>query len=225
VTYAWTSGLDEWFVNEARGIEHGFTIRNKRGASGLSLEVRGDLTAVGGGASITFVDRQGSAQLSYSGLKALDAEGRVLEVRMEIQGARIRLAVDDRTAKYPVTIDPLLQQAYLKPAAVGSSQAGDFFGNAVAVSGDTVVVGAPREASSTLGVNSAPNEAAAFAGAAYIFVRAGSTWSQQAYLKPANVGTSQTNDAFGSSVAISGDTLVIGAPGEASSSLGVKHTQ
>ena len=52
------------------------------------------------------------------------------------------------------------QQAYLKPAAVGTTQAGDEFGNSVAVSGDTVVVGAPCEDSSTTGVNSTPNESA-----------------------------------------------------------------
>ncbi len=62
------------------------------------------------------------------------------------------------------------QQAYLKPAAVGTTQAGDQFGFSVAVSGDTVVVGAHREDSSTTGVNSTPNESASFAGAAYVFV-------------------------------------------------------
>ncbi|MGH9556302.1 MAG: FG-GAP repeat protein, partial [Terriglobales bacterium] len=52
------------------------------------------------------------------------------------------------------------QQAYLKPAAVGTTQVSDIFGHSVAVSGDTVVVGAAAEASSTTGVNSTPNESA-----------------------------------------------------------------
>ncbi len=116
------------------------------------------------------------------------------------------------------------QQAYLKPASVGTNQAGDHFGGSVAVSDDTVVVGAPGEHSDSLGVNSTPNESAPFAGAAYVFVRTAGVWSQQAYLKPAAVGTTQRGDNFGDSVAVSGDTVVVGASIESSASLGVNST-
>ena len=116
------------------------------------------------------------------------------------------------------------QQAYLKPAAVGTTQAGDRFGHSVAVSGDTVVVGAVYEDSSTTGVNSTPNESAPFSGAAYVFVRSVTTWTQQAYLKPAAVGTTQEYDEFGVSVAVSGDTVVVGASKEDSSTTGVNST-
>ncbi|MEJ7655354.1 MAG: FG-GAP repeat protein [Chloroflexia bacterium] len=104
------------------------------------------------------------------------------------------------------------QQAYLKPADVGTTQARDRFGYSVAVSGDTVVVGAPYESSSTTGVNSTLNESARSSGAAYVFVRSAGVWTQQAYLKPAAVGTTQQFDGFGNSVAVSGDTVVVGAP-------------
>jgi len=57
----------------------------------------------------------------------------------------------------------------------------------VAVSGDTVVVGAYAEDSSTTGVNSTPNESATGSGAAYVFVRSAGVWTQQAYLKPAGM--------------------------------------
>jgi uncharacterized repeat protein (TIGR02543 family) len=113
------------------------------------------------------------------------------------------------------------QQAYLKPAAVGTTQSGDQFGWSVAVSGDTVVVGALFEDSSTTGINSTPDEAANGAGAAYVFARIAGVWSQQAYLKPAAVGTSQSADHFGFSAGVSGDTVVLGAPNEASSTTGV----
>ena len=49
------------------------------------------------------------------------------------------------------------------------------------------------------------------AGAAYVFVREGSTWTQQAYLKASNANT---YDDFGQSVAINGDTILVGAPFE-----------
>ena len=79
-----------------------------------------------------------------------------------------------------------VQQAYLKASNTG---AGDCFGCSVAVSGDTVVVGADGEDSSATGVNgnqatTAPTDS----GAAYVFVRSGTTWTQQAYLKASNTG-------------------------------------
>jgi hypothetical protein len=108
----------------------------------------------------------------------------------------IILRVDERGARYPITIDPIAQQAYVKPslASLGYAGAGDQFGISVAVSGDTVVVGATREDSSSTGINSTPDEGATDAGAAYVFVRSSGTWSQQAYLKASNTGA---GDQFG----------------------------
>ncbi|MBK8467291.1 MAG: VCBS repeat-containing protein [Chloracidobacterium sp.] len=116
------------------------------------------------------------------------------------------------------------QEAYLKPAAVGTTQANDIFGDSVAVSGDTVIVGATFENSSTTGVNSTPNESSGNAGAAYVFTRSAGVWTQEAYLKPAAVGTTQSGDDFGTSVAVSGDTVVVGAPFEDSSTMGVNSS-
>jgi hypothetical protein len=112
------------------------------------------------------------------------------------------------------------QQAYLKAS---NTDAGDRFGAAVAVSGDTLVVGAWKESSNATGVggNQADNSASQ-AGAAYVFTRSGSTWSQQAYMKASNT---DAGDNFGYAVAISGDTLVVGAPGESSSATGVGGDQ
>jgi hypothetical protein len=75
---------------------------------------------------------------------------------------------------------------------------GDSFGYAVAVDGDTAVIGARFKA-----VNG--NNAQ---GAAYVFVRAGDTWTQQAELTAAD---GALGDRFGWSVAVSGDTALIGA--------------
>ena len=52
----------------------------------------------------------------------------------------MRLSVEERGAAYPTTVDPVAQQAYLKAP---NTDAGDAFCWKVAVSGDTVVVGAP----------------------------------------------------------------------------------
>ena len=112
------------------------------------------------------------------------------------------------------------QQAYLKASNAGS---GDLFGRPVRMSGDTLVIGAFFEDSSATGVNGDQGDnSAQDAGAAYVFVRNGTTWSQQAYLKASNT---EANDTFGSSVAIDGDTVVVGAYHEASSATGVNGDQ
>jgi hypothetical protein len=112
------------------------------------------------------------------------------------------------------------QQAYLKASNTGAS---DLFGYAVAVSDDTLVVGAIGESSNAAGANGdQSNNNAPSSGAAYVFVRSGGTWVQQAYLKASNPGT---NHSFGISVAVSGDTIVVGAPSEASNATGVNGDQ
>jgi len=113
-----------------------------------------------------------------------------------------------------------VQQAYLKAS---NTEEGDTFGSVVAISGDTIVVGAPAEASSTTGVNGLQTDnSAPGSGAAYVFVRSGSVWTQQAYLKASNTNM---NDAFGFSVAVSGDTVVVGANIEASNAVDVNGNQ
>jgi len=112
------------------------------------------------------------------------------------------------------------QQAYLKAS---NTDAGDFFGGSVAVSGDTVVVGANSEASNATGVNGTQSDnSLPGAGAAYVFVREGTTWSQQAYLKASNT---DEWDTFGGHVAVSGDTVVVGAYLEQSNATGVNGDQ
>ena len=108
------------------------------------------------------------------------------------------------------------QQAYLKAS---NTDAGDLFGFSVAVAGDTVVVGAHREASATTGVGGdQADNSTDDAGAAYVFTRSGATWTQQAYLKASNT---DAGDQFGVSVAVDGATVVVGANGEASAATGV----
>ncbi|HYF61227.1 MAG TPA: hypothetical protein VD886_00345, partial [Herpetosiphonaceae bacterium] len=112
------------------------------------------------------------------------------------------------------------QPAYLKASNPGVS---DFFGYSVAVSGDTIVVGAVAEASASPGVNGDQADNSIYgAGAAYVFVRTAGGWSQQAYLKASNPDAS---DLFGHSVAISGDTIAVGAYGESSGATGANGNQ
>jgi len=74
---------------------------------------------------------------------------------------------------------------------------GDHFGMALALEGDTLVVGA-----------SGDDEVASASGSGYVFVRSGNEWVEQARLNAADPGL---GDYFGLSVAISGDTIAVGA--------------
>jgi hypothetical protein len=93
------------------------------------------------------------------------------------------------------------QEAYLKASNTG---AGDELGHGLALDGDTLVVGAPRENGSAAG----DDEAACNSGAAYVFRHQDGAWMQVAYLKAPGAGA---GDAFGRGLALAGDTLVVGA--------------
>ena len=101
--------------------------------------------------------------------------------------------------------DTWSQQAYVKAS---NTHEVDLFGVSIALSqeGDTLAVGAEGE---TLN-----------AGAFYVFVRQGDSWSQQAYVKASNTGL---KDRFGTSVVLSedGNTLAVGAPYEDSQATGL----
>jgi hypothetical protein len=109
------------------------------------------------------------------------------------------------------------QQAYVKASNTGAQ---DNFGAAVALSdnGNTLAVGAPYEASSASGGQT--DNSATDAGAAYIFARSGSSWSQQAFVKASNA---DALDDFGLAIALSsdGNVLAVGAIGESSNATGV----
>lgn len=210
----------EWFVNRSGGLQQGWTILKRPALEGdgirLELGVRGDLRAKVRPTAVEFVDATQGVVLTYGGLLAWDGEGRTLPVEFAALEDGIAIRVDDRDAVYPITIDPVAQQAYVKAS---NTDANDAFGISVAMSGDTAVVGAPEEDSTANAVNgNQANNAGNNQGAAYVFVRENGVWSQQAYLKAAN---SDALDYFGSSVGISGDLIIVGAPRENSGTDGL----
>jgi hypothetical protein len=97
----------------------------------------------------------------------------------------------------------LAQRNFVKAA---NPDAGDFFGTAIALSADgsTLAVGARWEDSG----GSPADNSVTDSGATYVYVRAGASWVQQAYIKVAQSGAE-----FGSDVRLSatGDTLVVTA--------------
>jgi len=112
--------------------------------------------------------------------------------------------------------DEWIQKARLQAS---NTENGDLFGKSIAISGDTLVVGAPQEDGNYTGVfngtevSGSDDGSHENSGAAYVFVRNGNIWTQQAYLKAANT---DAFDKFGISVAIDGNTIVVGADNERS---------
>ncbi|MBA3452479.1 MAG: integrin [Deltaproteobacteria bacterium] len=150
---------------------------------------------------------------------ALSADGSTLAVGAygeQSAATTINGDMNDNSANYAGAVyvfvrsgDAWQQQAYLKAANAGT---GDVLGFAIAISadGNTIVAGAPDEDGGATTINGANDDTKDSAGAAYVFVRVGTTWSQEAYLKASN---SDPGDNYGGAVSISGDgnTIAIGA--------------
>ncbi|HEX3909180.1 MAG TPA: hypothetical protein VHW67_00590 [Solirubrobacteraceae bacterium] len=173
----------------------------------LSMALSGNAQAsLAKGGQGVVISRAGRAVLRYTGLRATDAGGRALHSWLQLDGGRLLLRVNATRVRYPVRIDPMIQQGE-KLTGTGDIGTGRF-GYSVALSGDgdTALIGARYES---------PD-----AGAAWVFIRSGSTWTQQGGKL---VGTGHTGAGefahvgegeFGESVALSadGDTALIGGP-------------
>jgi hypothetical protein len=197
--------LTEWYMNGSQGLEQGFTLARRPGTPDrkgqplvIAIAVSGELTPIqkSDEESVQFQSSHGVV-LRYAGLQAWDARGRTLTSHLEVQGRELRLIIDDRHARYPVTVDPTWTQQQELTASDAAD--GEQFGASVALSGDTAVIGADNN---TVGSNRGQ-------GAAYVFVRSGDVWTLQQELTAPDGAYA---DEFGTAVAVSGDTAVIGAP-------------
>ena len=115
--------LTEWYVNDERGLEQGFTLEKRPPGGGelvLELELTGDLMALvaGNGRRLDLL-RPGNPLpiLHYTGLMVVDAEGSGIPARLELGsvsegGSRaLRIVVADADAVYPILVDPLVSSA------------------------------------------------------------------------------------------------------------------
>jgi hypothetical protein len=122
------------------------------------------------------------------------------------------------------------QTNYLKASNIEN---GDSFGvsNMLSDDGNTILIGSLDEdclctgivqGRTTIGGNDQPSDTST--GAAYVFVRSGATWVQQAYIKPTTI---HPGDWFGNRLALSGDgnTALIGAPLEDNSAQGINGNE
>jgi hypothetical protein len=200
VSYAHGS-LREWWTNGPLGLEQGFDLaRRPAGAGALTLSLAAPASARLAHGTLLL-----PGGLRYAGVHATDAGGRALPAWLQMSGGRVLVRVDDHGARYPVRVDPFVQQAELT-ASDGAVE--DDLGYSVAISGNTLVVGAPHQKYPQVeSPGTDPNP-----GAAYVFVKGAGGWIQTAKLTAPDGAAS----GLGWSVAISGNTVVVGAPGVSS---------
>jgi hypothetical protein len=197
-------GLRAWYVNGPLGLEQGFTIaRAPSGKAAGPLTLAMTLSGAAhaslsrGAQSLTLAER-GGPSLRYGELRATDARGRVLHSWLAFDGRQVFVRVDARGARYPLQIDPLIQQG---EKLTGGSETSEFgYSIALSADGNTALVGDAGYGGEV--------------GAAWIFVRSGSTWTQQGEKLTPNGATGRFGARFGFSVALSadGDTAMIGGP-------------
>lgn len=199
-------GATEWFANGPSGVEQGFTVRAQPGSAGrarltLTLGLSGTLTARHGtSGGLAFAGASGKAVLRYGGLAVTDATGRSLPAYMTVGSGHVSIEIDARHARYPLTVDPLISQVGELYASDGVKEAE--LGNAVAVSGSTVVVG------DYTALRSGIEE-----GAAYVFTEGAGGWATATQVTKLMSPKPDKEEGFGTSVAVSGATIVVGAPG------------
>ncbi len=180
--------------------------------SGWSVAISGDTAVVGSfldddlgnasGSASVFV-RSGGGWVQQAKLTASDGgAGDVLGYSVAISGDIVVVGANGHGvsgAAYVFVRSAGLwsEQAKLTSASAGP---GDAFGAQVAISGDTIVVGADLD-----------GHAGDWSGSAYVFVRSGSSWSEQAKL---TADDAAAFDFFGASLAVHGQTAVIGSRGD-----------
>jgi hypothetical protein len=190
--------ISESYSSGPFGLEQRFTVSSPQASSSLvlALKLSGSLQPSQVGSQILFRTSSGETLLRYGQLEAVDATGRSLPAHMRLRDGVLTLDVDARHARYPLTIDPFIQQGD-KLTAPGENEAEEFgYSVALSAEGNTALIGAP--------------DANKGGGAAWVFTRSGSTWTPQG---PALTPREEVGEGmFGLSVALSddGNTALIG---------------
>jgi VCBS repeat-containing protein len=202
----------EWFVNDVRGLEHGIDLarrpdgHNKQSWLRLDFDVNTTLEGAitEDEKSATWTSPNGRV-LRYQDLRAWDANNQKLATKMVLsknnRGHLLQWRIDDRTAVYPITIDPTFTEDATMTHPGG--ELGKEFGCSVALTSDLMVVGACMDDASAQITSS---------GAAYLYGRDQGGPGNWGLLKKITASDATAGTYFGRAVAIMADTLVIADP-------------
>lgn len=164
------------------------------------------------GAAYVFVRDHNGLWRQQAYLKAPDTLKLGSEA-VAIDGDRIAISAVDKVLIFKRTYHtilstPISYYAWAHEQTLSTGDSNDRFGAALAIDGNTLVVGAKHESSDG---SSPADNSLSHSGAAYVYFYNGSSWALQQYVKAPNL---DEEDEFGTSVALSGDHLAIGAPKE-----------
>ena len=211
VTYD-RGNVQEWYVNNTAGLEQGFTLKAPPSQAKANQQIVLDIKLSGNlsprwqqqGQSLTFYTEKGDYAFNYAKLSVIDAEGKQLPAQMALVDNNLQLSFNPENASWPVIVDPL-SYTETKLMGVDSDVEGNAsFGTAVALDGNTAIIGAYSYDGSCNGTD-------INCGAAYVFTGSGNNWMLQQKIT-ADDPTQNSN--FGWSVALNGDTAVVGAYGD-----------
>ena len=179
---------------------------------GCSVSISGDYIVVGALGDDDHGEHSGSAYVFYYNGSSWSEQAKLVGSDLlpgDMFGRSVSISGDYVVAGAPYyyTYDSGAAYVYKRSGTTWGSQikinasdavTSELFGYSVAISGDTIIVGASRD-----------DEMADDAGAAYVFERSGLQWYEQAKLLASNT---TADGEFGQSVAVSGNTVVVGAP-------------
>lgn len=162
-----------------------------------------------------------SLGVSAKVMKPLEAPGgSIFGASVAVDGATLAVANFEAVDVFRATGAGYELEAHITP---DGGQSDDSFGTSLALEGDRLVVGASREDSDARGIDGdRDNDAAPESGAAYVYVREGGKWREEAFLKASNT---RYWEGFGESVALRGNSIAVGAPFERSGAIGVDGDQ
>jgi len=181
---------------------------------GSSVAVNGDTIVIGANGDDDTANESGSAYVftrtgtvwalerkliaisdAFFGIYvAVDGDTIVIGANGDVDGS------DNGSAYIFETVAPALIIVEMDKLTASGGAAEDVFGLSVAVSGDTIVIGASRDDDNGLE-----------SGSVYVFTRTGTLWALQGKLTPSD---GAPDDLFGGHVAVDGDTIVVGALGD-----------
>ncbi|MET0355481.1 MAG: hypothetical protein ABW044_01825, partial [Cellvibrio sp.] len=215
-TESWQESSKIIPVNQGWEQSFGFALSLSDDGKTLAVGVPGDWSiAAGTTGSPTNYTTEGEIKL--------DSDYRIYYIDPKFNVARDKSSFTSGAVyvyKHSDTSNTWVQEGYLKAS---NPQTGYQFGSNLALSGsgDVLAVGCYIESSLASGINGDQLDTSSTnSGAAYVFKRSASTWTQQSYVKAPN---NNANDRFGRALFLdfTGDILAIGAYREASKAVGI----
>ncbi len=196
--------VSESYENSPEGIKQVFTIdgptSNDNKPLKIVIAVAGSLTAQATNEQLVqLLNSKNESVLKYGQVNAIDATGKPLNTRLQVNNSEIEIEVDDQSAVAPLTVAPLILAEQIINLTPGNTF---HFGGSVDITSNTLVIGAPYEDTGTFHV----------LGAAYTYRRDKfGRWISQSRLVFSGTRSFETLEIqFGWVVKLSGETLMVG---------------